>query len=199
MVSDANQCRTSQRTRLVVSDPEETYLADGVKPSMFSTPSNSEGTWVITSDTAAEGHFSLRSQIINANETSIIAMTDTFNNGSITFSYKVSSEAGFDKFTFAIDGVEQLTVDGEVDWTEATFNLSAGSRTLRWQYTKDASVSQGIDTAWIDNLVITQDSTSPVTPPPANSDNSGGGSVPWTLGLMLLGTGWLRRKLSYNA
>ena len=199
MVSDANQCRTSQRARVVVPDSAETYLADGVKPTMFSTPTNSEGTWVVTSDTAAEGNFSLRSQIINAGETSIIAMTDTFNNGTITFSYKVSSEAGFDKFSFAIDGVEQLSVDGEVDWTEATFNLSAGSRTLRWEYTKDASVSQGVDTAWIDNIVITQDSTTPVTPPPTNSGGGGGGSVPWTLGLILLATGWLRKKLSVNA
>ena len=194
MVSDANQCRTSQRARVVVPDPTETFLADGVIPTSFVTTTDAAGTWVVTSDTAAEGNFSLRSQIINAGEKSLIAMTDTFTNGTLTFSYKVSSEAGADKFSFLIDGVEQLSVDGEVDWTEASFNISAGSRTLRWEYNKDVNISEGVDTAWIDNIVFTESTTTPVTPP--TSSGGGGGSVPWTLGLLLLVAGWLRRQTS---
>ncbi|MEL0035095.1 MAG: PKD domain-containing protein [Gammaproteobacteria bacterium] len=191
MITDANQCRTASRSRIIVPDPSERFLADGVKPTNYVSTVDAEGTWVVTSDTAAEGVFSLRSQVINSDEKALIATTDTFSNGSVSFSYKVSSESGFDKLLFFIDGVEQLSVDGETDWTTATFNISSGSRTLRWEYVKDASVSVGVDTAWIDDVQFTADPTTPVTPPPTSS--GGGGSVPWTLALLLLLVGCLRR------
>ena len=37
---------------------------------------------------------------------------------------------------------------------QATFPLTAGMHTLRWQYDKDSSVSSRLDTVWIDDVVL---------------------------------------------
>ena len=40
----------------------------------------------------------------------------------------------------------------EADWTEVSFDVTAGTRTFTWTYSKDSSVSRGDDTAWIDDI-----------------------------------------------
>ena len=70
---------------------------------------------------------------------------------------KVSSEPGFDLLRFYVDGVPQpLTWSGTAvaGWTlSPTYPLAAGVHTLSWVYSKDASVSVGLDAAYIDGLV----------------------------------------------
>ena len=137
----------------------------------------------MTSDSASEGTFSLRSQIINAFELASIETTGSFGAGTISFRYKVSTEDDFDSLRFFIDGGNRLTVDGEVDWTEVRYTINAGQRTFRWDYRKDGSVSNGIDTVWIDDFKFTPTNTTP-TPAPAPS-SGGGGSIPLSLLLLL--------------
>ena len=73
---------------------------------------------------------------------------------SISFYYKVSSEANYDKFHFYIDGNDMFNASGEVEWTRAAYPVSAGSHTFRFTYEKDYSVSNGSDRAWIDNVTL---------------------------------------------
>lgn len=47
-----------------------------------------------------------------------------------------------------------FNASGDVDWTRASFLLSAGSHVLTFRYQKDYSVSNGSDCAWIDNVVL---------------------------------------------
>lgn len=72
----------------------------------------------------------------------------------ISFFYKVSSESGYDKLKFFIDGAEQGSWDGEVSWTEANYEVSAGSHVFKWTYSKDGSQSTGQDCAWLDFIVL---------------------------------------------
>jgi hypothetical protein len=59
--------------------------------------------------------------------------------GSVTFWDRISSESGWDKGAFLIDGVVQYAeISGVVNWTERTFGVSAGTHTLRWRYAGDS-------------------------------------------------------------
>jgi hypothetical protein len=75
--------------------------------------------------------------------------------GTISFYWKVSSEESYDYLEVYLDGVKKYSISGEVGWQLITLTASAGSHTLKWQYTKDNSVSQGSDCGWVDRMVFT--------------------------------------------
>jgi hypothetical protein len=89
---------------------------------------------------------------------------------TVTFRWKVDSEAGFDFLRFQIDGQDQTALSGDTDWKQESFAIPAGSHTLRWSYTKDAAASFGADTAWLDTVVVTTAQVPVVT----NSGDIGG-------------------------
>ncbi len=72
--------------------------------------------------------------------------------GNLTFWYKVSSEANYDKLIFYMDNQEKGNWSGNVNWTEFTQPVTAGVHTFRWKYSKDYSVNSGSDCAWIDDI-----------------------------------------------
>ncbi len=114
--------------------------------------------WFVTS-IAAEvktGAKAASSGVIGNNGTSFMQYTATVPTGgaSLSFAYGVSSEANFDFFRFYIDGVQQIQQSGIVGYTTATFNLTAGSRILRWEYKKDVSNAVGSDKAYVDDVMI---------------------------------------------
>lgn len=112
--------------------------------------------WTFTSAEADGGSWSLRSNnSLGNNQSSDVTLQYTFLQAdSIYFRYKVSSEGGYDMFYFYIDNEEQMEASGTVDWTSAAFPVAAGSHSLRFAYTKDRSVAEGSDCAWIDNIVL---------------------------------------------
>jgi len=92
--------------------------------------------------------------MIDHDESTILQVTLDCVLGDILFYCKVSSERGFDYLKFYIDGVEKGRWSGEEDWAEVSFSVTAGKRTFKWTYSKDSSVSEGDDTAWIDDIVF---------------------------------------------
>ena len=118
----------------------------------------SQGTypWVIIDTFAYAGTHSVRStSALSHNQTAELTLTRTLTVAdSISFYYKVSSEANYDKFHFLIDGTDMLTLSGEIDWTRAAFPVSAGSHTFKFTYAKDGSVNKFSDCVWIDNVML---------------------------------------------
>lgn len=57
--------------------------------------------------------------------------------GSLSFYYRVSSEATYDFLRFYIDGVHQNQWSGIIGWAQQTYSLTPGSHTLKWEYIKD--------------------------------------------------------------
>ena len=78
----------------------------------------------------------------------------TVSAGIIQFYVKVSSQTYYDYFIFYIDGVVKVSLSGTVGWTQKTYEVTAGNRIFKWEYSKDYSVNAGSDTVWIDNIVI---------------------------------------------
>ena len=87
--------------------------------------------------------------------------------GIARFHWKVSSEANYDFLEFYIDGARQERISGSRNWLQKTYEISSGSHTLKWRYTKDESVNSGSDCGWVDKF-----EWEPSAPPPPVSDLS---------------------------
>ena len=131
--------------------------------------------WTVIPSSGHTGSFAARAPISLADpvdgyypdgELSFLETTlSVVGSQSISFWFKVSSEAG-DCLRFKIDGVEQTHLEpgnptpvygwsGGIDWTKVTYNVGEGNHIFRWEYTKDASGNGGEDTAWIDDITVT--------------------------------------------
>ena len=111
--------------------------------------------WTVTSQNPYAGQYCAKSSNIGHSETSVLYLDVTVGlDCEISFMYKVSSEANYDKLFFKVDDVEKGNWSGEIPWTRASYTLTAGTHRLKWEYTKDTSVSSGDDCAWIDNVVL---------------------------------------------
>ena len=135
--------------------------------------SNGSNPWEITSENVYAGSYCARSKTDlghgsggnNMNSDLIITLYVT-EASPISYFRKVSSESGYDKFSFAIDGTIMEELSGEEEWRQSSFNVSPGNHTFRFRYSKDYSVSSGSDCAWIDNIVfpITGQNMTPMSP-----------------------------------
>ena len=89
-------------------------------------------------------------------QTSSLNATVTITgSGSISFNYRISSEGCCDRGRFYIDGSEKINVSGEGSWQSVLYDLSAGTHTLSWRYSKDESYGAGEDGFFIDDITIT--------------------------------------------
>lgn len=107
-----------------------------------------------------DGIGSMRSGEIGLDGESVMSTT-VVGEGDVSFWWKVSCEETYkgdryDYVYFAIDGIEQCWLAGEVDWTNATFHVTgSGQHTLTWCYHKDDWDEEGYggdDCAWVDEF-----------------------------------------------
>ncbi len=84
-----------------------------------------------------------------------ILQTRVVGPGTLTFWWKVSSEAGYDYLKFSGTAGSQFAISGETDWQQQTVPIAGGSQTFTWVYDKDTSVANGQDAAWLDEIVFT--------------------------------------------
>jgi hypothetical protein len=114
-----------------------------------------DADWFVTSTEAYEGTYSMQSGAINDNDLSTMyIVVNSAAQFDMSFSFKTSTEDGYDFLSFLIDNVEQGAWSGENDWTEVSYPLTAGSHNLRWRYAKDFTVAAGSDACWVDNIVL---------------------------------------------
>ena len=120
--------------------------------------------WTIVTDNPYEGNYCVKSGNIGNNQSSVLKITlDVHSEGEISFYRKVSSEDGYDKLYFFIDGIEQDEWSGEVSWGEDRYTLMPGQHELAWIYEKDVYVASGSDCAWIDYIVFPPAETITIT------------------------------------
>ncbi|HPE87307.1 MAG TPA: C25 family cysteine peptidase [Bacteroidales bacterium] len=111
--------------------------------------------WSIENTDPFEGQYSVKSATIPDNQST--AMTLDYNvmaDDTISFYYKVSSEANYDYLRFYIDGVKKAEWSGNVTWSRYATPVTAGFHTFKWEYVKDYMVSGGSDCAWIDYIIF---------------------------------------------
>lgn len=137
--------------------PQNITFESGTVPTGMTMSGNTG--WAIDATTGgASSTNSLKAGKITDSQTSCVAMSVS-NGSSISFDYAVSSEQYYDYLNFYIDGVKNynITGSGTVAWTNSgAIAVSAGVHEYKWCYEKSFSNSAGSDTAWIDNIVVTQ-------------------------------------------
>ena len=111
--------------------------------------------WTVVTENPYEGQYCAKSSYIDDGQATSMSITVEVGQASnMSFYYKVSSENNYDKLHFYIDDVEKNNWSGEVAWSYILYALTAGEHTLKWEYTKDVSLSSGSDCAWIDNVML---------------------------------------------
>lgn len=111
----------------------------------------SSNDWQIDMEHAFIGMASARSGIIGNNQQSALETTIT-GAGTLSFNWKVSSEPNYDYLRLFINDAMYVEISGETNWSEVNIPLSAGSYQLRFEYSKDGSVSSAQDAGWVDNI-----------------------------------------------
>jgi hypothetical protein len=115
--------------------------------------------WTITGTNPYDGVVSARSgQISHKAATSLFIRTIFEKDDSLKFYYRVSSEVNFDNLKFKLNDAEVFKKSGEVPWTMAVIPVKAGTNKLEWTYSKDLSVSNGADCAWLDLIDFAESS-----------------------------------------
>jgi hypothetical protein len=111
-------------------------------------------SWLGQTTTYYYGVAAAQSGAISHNQNSWI-QTTVSGPGTLTFYWKVSSQAGYDFLEFYIDGMRPDRISGGVDWQQKSYTISSGSHTLQWKYEKDIGVNNGSDCGWLDKVEFT--------------------------------------------
>lgn len=121
----------------------------------FDWETGGNADWAVSTQTPFEGTYCIKSGDIDDNESNWLSLEyEVSGDDSISFWYKVESESSYDFLTFYIDNAEQGSWSGMVAWTYAAYEISEGTHTLKWEYSKDVSVSTGGDCAWVDFIEL---------------------------------------------
>ncbi len=107
--------------------------------------------WQISQENPFEGDYCSQSGDINDLGYSQMMITaEVLTEDSISFHFRVSSEADYDFLIFYIDNVSKGQWSGEWGWSYASYPVTTGLHTFKWIYKKDSWMSSGGDCAWVD-------------------------------------------------
>lgn len=119
--------------------------------------------WFTETQTTYDGKEAAQSGAITDDGSTWI-QTTVPADGQLSFFWKVSSESDFDYLHFFINGEEQDAISGEQDWNQESYAVSAGD-TVRWEYDKDDSNSDGADAGFLDEVNYVPTPINTNTPP----------------------------------
>lgn len=149
---------TTPSSQLYVTKAAITSVNDGFEDNTlppFTTSGNKN--WAIQNTVFNTGTFAAKAGAITDSQTTNLDYTTAAipaTGGILSFYYKVDSESCCDKLRFFVDGTEITNWGGAIGWTKYTYALTTGVHTLRWQYSKDSSIASGLDTAYLDDVMI---------------------------------------------
>ncbi|WP_199886140.1 M4 family metallopeptidase [Pseudoalteromonas sp. T1lg23B] len=121
--------------------PEEFVFSDITQP------------WIVTT-VRSKDNFSLSSNDIDDSQVTYVDYEFESEAGILSFDYLVSTEGCCDHLTVYLNNQEVLRLAGEYDWQHFEQEIAAGNYTIRFEYSKDSSVSDGLDAVLVDNLSI---------------------------------------------
>ena len=135
--------------------------------------------WIVQTADKLSGSYAAKSGTISDSQTSELSLSLNINTaGNVSFYHKVSSESNYDFLKFYLDGTELGSWSGAGTWTAASYPVTTGLHTFKWQYLKDSSVSSNSDCAFIDHISFPAYSIPVVYNPPQNlTANAGNGFV----------------------
>jgi hypothetical protein len=112
--------------------------------------------WFEQTNIVKSGASALQSGAISHGQDSWI---ETSVRGPALFSFwwRASSESDHDLLTLTVNGILNKSVSGVTEWTRETLVLDPGTNLLKWCYSKNETVSDGMDSAWLDDFTWISD------------------------------------------
>lgn len=113
--------------------------------------------WYVDNSDVKDGAYSARSGNMGGlnNVSSTLQRSITFGvNAILSFWWKVNSEGGWDYLSFYLDSALQNSISGSTSWQQLQYNLGTGDHNLQWVYSKDSSVTSGLDAGWVDDVRV---------------------------------------------
>jgi len=124
-------------------------LPEAVDNLSLSITTGGNASWAGVPSPAWNGGDSAQSGLISDDQSTWMETT-VQGPEDLSFYWSVSSEVFFDYLIFSVDGVPHSEISGDVDWELQTYPLGPGTHVLNWTYSKDDSLSSGIDAGWVD-------------------------------------------------
>lgn len=125
--------------------------------SWWTVPGGATESWFVSDDSqgVTDGSQCLQAKPIGDNETAEIELALSSNSsGNLDLDWGVSSESCCDFIEIYVDGVQELQQGGDITASSLSVSIGSGSHTVRFAYTKDGSVSDNKDTAFVDNIQL---------------------------------------------
>jgi hypothetical protein len=131
--------------------PAPVGLDVALDDSQLTWSTSGDGDWIGQTVTSYDGEDAARSGTITHDQESVLQTTVT-GPGTLTFQWKVSSEANYDYLMFYVDGAQRASRSGSMDWETQSYDIPSGTHNVQWRYTKDGSVNSSQDTGWVDRV-----------------------------------------------
>ncbi len=146
----------------------------------FTITSSGNANWVGQALVTHDGVDAGRSGPITHNQASSF-QTVINGPGTLRFWWKVSAESG-DRLRFFVNGTEQSSITGDVDWQEKIYTLGTNAQTLLWTYAKNSSGSLLEDRGWVDEIRFIPQAVA-ITAQPTNQITDQGTNAVFTVGV----------------
>ena len=143
-VNGASRCKTGVATLYAHWEEVVDVFAPAICPGGgLSFNTDGDAPWFIDADGTA------RSGAVGDDQSSSLR-TSVEGAGRLSFSWRTSSEDGYDRLCLFVDGAEAASVSGETDWADEAADIDGGGRhAVEWRYGKDGSVANGEDCGWL--------------------------------------------------
>jgi hypothetical protein len=134
--------------RLIAQDPYLQALGNSHFDFLFD-----DDKWQIEDTTGVDGKSCISN--LPMNDEDISAFTAIIHGPVIlSFWWKSSTEKYFDEFYVLLDEKVVETINGESGWQRSSIKVPEGEHLISWVYAKDESLSEGMDSVWLDNIEI---------------------------------------------
>jgi hypothetical protein len=144
ILEDMRNCTPS-----TLKPPSTLSLGEAVDNTRLTWTTGGDKDWFRQTSTNYYGGDAAQSGAITRNQDSWI-QTTVSGPGTLSFSWRVESEQGFDCLGFYIDDDLQDFISGDRNWHQMNYSIASGSHKLKWMYAKDNAISSSQDCGWLD-------------------------------------------------
>jgi hypothetical protein len=152
-ISATNADGTDAETLSLTVSSAASLIAQAVDNSQLIFTTGGNLPWTLSNTSNHDGVDSVESGWITHSQQSWLETTVT-GPAYINFWFQLQSEFGGDYFRFTIDGEELWYSEDTHLWRLLGFYVPPGQHTVRWNYTKNESISYGYDGMWLDQIEV---------------------------------------------
>ena len=128
-------------------------LGDAVDAPELSWSADGTSSWTVQQSVTHDGSDAARSGSVGNGQRSRLATVVT-GPATVSWWWRTSSEAAYDRLHLLVDGQVRQVISGESDWQQSTTTLGPGTHAVAWEYVKDASFARGSDCGWLDKVRV---------------------------------------------